>query len=394
MGTPVIVDAARTPYGRRGGWLSTLHGAELLGIAQRGALDRLGLDPVLVEQVIGGCVTQAGEQAASITRTAWLHAGLPEQTGGVTIDCQCGSAQQAVHLVAGLIAAGAIDVGMACGVEMMSRVPLLSNLGDGVGRPRPDSWALDMPNQFGAADRIAARRGFGRDDLDAFGLRSQQLAQAAWAEHRLDRQIIPVKVPATAAGGPDGAKDPDGVRDPDTVTRDQGLRETSLEALGGLKPVLDGGLHTAGTASQVSDGASVAVLMDEDRARELGLSPRARILSQCLVGAEPYYLLDGPVQAAARLLDRTGMRLADIDLFEVNEAFAAVPMSFQAVYDVDPDRLNVNGGAIAIGHPVGSTGIRLIAAAIDELERRDEQTALIAICAGGALATGAIIERT
>jgi acetyl-CoA C-acetyltransferase len=350
-------------------------------MAQRGALERLGLAPILVEQVIGGCVTQAGEQSASVTRTAWLHAGLPEQTGGVTIDCQCGSAQQALHLVAGLIATDAIAVGMACGVEMMSRVPLQSNISEGVGKPKPDSWSLDMPNQFGAADRIAARRGFGRADLDAFGLRSQNRAQLAWADNRLDRQIIPVTAPAVDGG------------DPAVVTRDQGLRETSMEALAKLKPVLDGGLHTAGTASQVSDGATVAILMDSDRARELGLPARARIVSQCLVGAEPYYLLDGPVQAAARLLDRTGMNIGDIDLFEVNEAFAAVPMSFQAVYDIDPDRLNVNGGAIALGHPVGSTGIRLIATAIDELERRDQQTALIAICAGGALATGTIIER-
>jgi acetyl-CoA C-acetyltransferase len=381
MGNPVIVDAARTPYGRRGGGLAGLHAAELLGIAQRGILDRLGLDPTLVEQVIGGCVTQVGEQSGNVTRTAWLHAGLPEQAGGVTVDCQCGSAQQAVHLVAGLIAAGAIDIGMACGVEMMSRIPLRANIGQDVGQPRPDSWSHDMPNQYVAADRIAARRGFTRADLDAFGLRSQQRARQAWADGRLARQIIPVEVP-----GADGAQ-------PAVVTRDEGLRDTSMEALAALRPVLEGGLHTAGTASQISDGAAVAVLMDEARARALGLRPRARIVSQCLVGAEPYYLLDGPVQAAARLLDRTGMTLDDIDLFEVNEAFAAVPMSFQTVYDIDPDRLNVNGGAIALGHPVGSTGIRLIATAIDELERIDGQTAMIAICAGGALATGAIIER-
>ena len=381
MGNPVIVDAARTPYGKRAGWLAGLHAAELLGVAQRGALDRLDLDPHLVEQVIGGCVTQAGEQSSSVTRTAWLHAGLPPQAGGLTVDCQCGSAQQALHLVAALIAADAIEIGMACGVEMMSRVPLLSNIGEGVGKPRPDSWSLDMPNQFAAADRIARRRGFSREDLDAFGLRSQQRAQAAWAEDRLARQIIPVSVP-----------DPDG-GEPTVITRDQGLRETSLAALAKLDPVLPEGLHTAGTASQISDGASVAVLMDEDRARALGYRPRARILSQCLVGAEPYYLLDGPVQAAERLLSRTGMTIKDIDLFEVNEAFAAIPMSFQATHEVDPDKLNVNGGAIALGHPVGSTGIRLIATVIDELERRDQQTAMVAICAGGALATGAIIER-
>ncbi|WP_169986963.1 steroid 3-ketoacyl-CoA thiolase [Microbispora sp. H10836] len=383
MGTPVIVDAARTPFGRRGGWLSGLHAAELLGIAQRGALERLGVDPELVEQVIGGCVTQAGEQSGSVTRTAWLHAGLPEQTGVTTIDCQCGSAQQAVHLIAAQIAAGVIDVGMACGVEVMSRVPLMANLGEGVGRPRPDSWDRDMPAQYVAADRIARRRGFTREQLDAFGLRSQERAARAWAEGRCDGQIIPVTAPAGRSAG-DG---------PAAVTRDQGLRETSTEALAGLKPILDGGLHTAGTASQISDGASAAVLMDEDRARGLGLRPRARIVAQCLVGAETEFLLDGPVKAAEKLLARTGMKIGDIDLFEVNEAFASVPMSFAQVHGVDQDRLNVNGGAIAIGHPVGATGIRLIAAAIGELERRDQETAMVAICAGGALATGAIIQR-
>ncbi|MEU6408803.1 steroid 3-ketoacyl-CoA thiolase [Microbispora sp. NPDC046933] len=383
MGTPVIVDAARTPFGRRGGWLSGLHAAELLGAAQRGALERLGLAPDLVEQVIGGCVTQAGEQSGSVTRTAWLHAGLPEETGVTTIDSQCGSAQQAVHLIAAQIAAGVIDAGMACGIEVMSRVPLGANIGDGVGRPRPDSWDRDMPAQYVAADRIARRRGFTREGLDAFGLRSQERAARAWAEGRFDGQIIPVTA-LTDLAGDDG---------PATVTRDQGLRETSMDALAGLKPILDGGLHTAGTASQISDGASAAVLMDEERARELGMRPRARIVAQCLVGAEPEFLLDGPVKAAEKLLARTGMKIADIDLFEVNEAFASVPMSFAQVHGVDPDRLNVNGGAIAIGHPVGATGIRLIAAAIGELERRDQETAMVAICAGGALATGAIIQR-
>ncbi|XVQ82057.1 steroid 3-ketoacyl-CoA thiolase [Microbispora siamensis] len=383
MGTPVIVDAARTPFGRRGGWLSGLHAAELLGVAQRGALERLALDPHLLEQVIGGCVTQAGEQSGSVTRTAWLHAGLPEETGVTTIDSQCGSAQQAVHLIAAQIAAGVIDVGMACGIEVMSRVPLMANVGEGAGRPRPDSWDRDMPAQYVAADRIARRRGLTREGIDAFGLRSQERAGRACAEGRFDGEIIPVTVPSDLPGD-DG---------PATVTRDQGLRETSMEALAGLKPILEGGLHTAGTASQISDGASAAVLMDEERARELGIRPRARIVAQCLVGAEPEFLLDGPVRAAEKLLARTGTKIADIDLFEVNEAFASVPMSFAQVHGVDPDRLNVNGGAIAIGHPVGATGIRLIAAAIAELERRDQETAMVAVCAGGALATGAIIQR-
>ncbi|SEK73330.1 acetyl-CoA C-acetyltransferase [Blastococcus sp. DSM 46786] len=377
MLTPVIVDAARTPYGRRGGVLSDLHPAELLGIAQRGVLDRVGLDPALIGEVIGGCVTQAGEQSGHVVRTAWLHAGLPETTGATTIDAQCGSAQQSVHLIAGQIALGTIDAGIACGVEAMSRVPLLANIGVGdYGRPRPADWDVDLPAQFEAADRIARRRNLAREQLDAFGLQSQQRGRRAWDEGRLDRQIIPVTRP-----------------DREVVTRDEGLRETSAAALATLKPILEGGLHTAGTASQISDGATAAILMDEQRARGLGLRPRARILAQCLIGAETCYLLDGPVQAAERLLERTGMKIDDIDLFEVNEAFAAVPLSFAQVHGVDPERLNVNGGAIALGHPVGSTGVRLIATVLDELERTDRTIGMVAVCAGGAMATGAIIER-
>jgi acetyl-CoA C-acetyltransferase len=375
MGTPVIVAAARTPIGRRRGVLSGLHAAEILGVALRGVLDRAGFDPALVEQVIGGCVTQAGEQSNNITRTAWLHAGLPETTGATTVDCQCGSAQQATHLVAGLIATGAIDVGIACGVEAMSRVPLRANIGEGAGMPRPESWDIDLPNQYLAAERIAARRGLTRAEVDGFGLRSQARAASAWAEGRFDREVVPVPV--------DGG----------TVTRDEGLRETSLDALAGLKPVLEDGLHTAGTSSQISDGAAAVVLMDADRARELGLRPRAKILAQCLVGAEPYYHLDGPVRATERVLERTGMKIGDLDLFEVNEAFASVVLSWAAVHEPDPERVNVNGGAIALGHPVGSTGTRLITTALHELERRDATTALVTMCAGGALSTGTILER-
>ncbi len=379
MGLPVIVDAVRSPNGKRGGWLSGLHAAQLLGQVQRAALERVGVESELVEQAIGGCVTQAGEQASNVTRTAWLNAGLSEQTGATTIDSQCGSGQQAAHLIAGQIALGAIDVGMACGVEMMSRVPLLSNIPEGLGGPKPDDWTLDLPNQFVGADRIARRRSFTREDLDSFGLRSQQRAAAAWSEKRFHRQIVPITVP-----GPDGSA---------VIDRDQGLRETSMDALSTLRPVIDGGLHTAGTASQISDGATAAILMDESCARRVGLRPRARMVSQCLIGGEPEFLLDGPVQAAQRVLDRARMSMSDMDLVEVNEAFASVPMSMAQMHAVDPDKLNVNGGAIALGHPVGSTGIRLIAAIIDELELRDQQFGLIAVCAGGAMASAAIIER-
>ena len=381
MGNPVIVDAARSPIGRRGGALSGLHAAELLGAVQKGLLERLSLDPALIEQVIGGCVTQAGEQASNVSRNAWLHAGLPERTGVTTIDAQCGSGQQSVHLIAAQIAAGVIDTGMACGVEAMSRVPLLSNITGDFGSPKPPGWTVDIPAQFDGADRIARRRGFSRDDLDAFGLRSQERAAAAWADGRFDGAIVPVKAP-----GADGVA-------PVVVSRDGGLRDTSLDALAGLKPVLEGGLHTAGTSSQISDGAAALVVMDQTRAEELGLRPRARIVAQCLIGAETHYLLDGPVQATEYLLERTGMSVGDIDLFEVNEAFAAVPMSMARVHGVDEDRLNVNGGAIALGHPVGASGVRLIGSVIDELERRDAERALVAVCAGGAMATGAIVER-
>ncbi|MGW6441879.1 steroid 3-ketoacyl-CoA thiolase [Lentzea sp. NPDC055074] len=374
MGSPVIVGAVRTPIGRRNGWLSGLHAAELLGAAQRGLLDRTGLDPSTVEQVIGGTVTQAGEQSNNITRTAWLHAGLPQTTGCTTVDAQCGSAQQSTHLIAGLIAAGAIDAGIACGVEAMSRVPLRSNIGE-TGMPRPDSWAIDLPNQFVAAERVAARRGIGREEVDRFGVQSQNRARAAWAAGRFTTEVVPVKVGE------------------DLVDTDQGLRETSLEALAALKPVVPDGVHTAGTSSQISDGASAVMVVDEEFARAHGLTPRARIVTQCLVGSDPYYHLDGPVDATARLLQRSGMKMADIDLFEVNEAFASVVLSWAAVHRPNLDRVNVNGGAIAIGHPVGSSGTRLITTALHELERRDASTALITMCAGGAMATGTIIER-
>jgi acetyl-CoA C-acetyltransferase len=381
MGTAVIIEAARTPIGKRGGALAGLHPAELLGGIQVALLDRAGLAPAAVEQVAGGCVTQAGEQSNNVTRTAWLHAGLPYQAGCLTLDAQCGSAQQAAHLVAGLIAADAIGVGIACGVEAMSRVPLGTAARADAGSPRPVSWDIDLPNQYVAAERIARRRGLSRADVDAFGLRSQTLAQAAWAQGRFDREVVPVKAPLPAEAGSR------------VVDRDEGLRATSMAALARLKPVVGDGLHTAGTSSQISDGAAAVLLVEAGRARSLGLRPRARILAQCLVGAEPYYHLDGPVAATERVLAAAGMTIGDIDLFEVNEAFASVVLSWLAVHEPDLDRVNVNGGAIALGHPVGSTGARLLTTALHELERRGAATALITMCAGGAMATATIIER-
>lgn len=386
MGTPVIIDAVRTPLGKRNGWLAGLHPAVLLGLAQREVIERAGIDPELVEQVVGGCVTQAGEQSNGMVRRAWLHAGLPQHTGATVVDAQCGSGQQSAHLVHDMIAAGTIDVGIACGIESMSRIPLGGNVPAGLGDPRPDDWTIDMPNQFEAADRIAANRGITRADLDVFGLASQQKARVAVDEGRFKREIVAVDAPVLDTEGK-------ATGESRLVDTDQGLRETTLEGLAGLRSVLPDGMHTAGTSSQISDGASAVLIMDEDKARALGLTPRARIVNHCLVGSDPYYHLDGPIQATQRILDRTGRSISDFDLFEVNEAFAAVVLSWAGQHQVPMDKVNVNGGAIAIGHPVGSTGTRLITTALHELERRDQASALISMCAGGAMATGTVLER-
>ncbi len=386
MGNPVIVEAVRTPQGKRRGWLAGLHPAELLGAVQTEVIKRAGADAELIEQVIGGCVTQAGEQSNNMVRRAWMHAGLPNHTASTVIDAQCSSAQQATHLINSMIAAGAIKAGISCGVESMSRIPLGGNVPQGLGDPRPSSWDIDLPDQFTGADRIAHDRGFSRADVDQFGLRSQERAAAAVAEGRFDREIMAIDAPVLdEEGKPTG--------ETRTVTSDQGLRATTLEGLAALKPVMEGGIHTAGTSSQISDGASALLLMDEELARSLGLTPRARIITSCLVGAVPYYHLDGPVQATEKALKDSGMSIADIDLCEVNEAFAAVVMSWAKVHEVPEDKYNVNGGAIAIGHPVGSTGTRLLTTALHELERRDASTALVSMCAGGAQASATIIER-
>jgi acetyl-CoA C-acetyltransferase len=385
MGQPVIVEAARTPIGKRNGVLSGMHAADILAAAQVEVIKRAGVDPSDVEQVIGGCVTQAGEQASNITRNAWLGAGLPFETAATTVDCQCGSSQQANHLVAGLVTAGAIDVGIACGIEAMSRVGLGMNVFNGPGIPRPEGYPADMPDQFGAAERIAERRGITREEVDALALASQQHAARAQAEGRFDREIAPVEAPEIGADGPTGSRR--------LVDRDQGPRETTTEGLAKLKPVREDGIHTAGNSSQISDGAAAVLWMSEDRARATGLRPRARIVAQVLVGSEPYYHLDGPVDATRRVLAKAGMTMGDIDLFEVNEAFASVVLSWARIHQPDMDKVNVNGGAIALGHPVGATGSRLITTVLHELERSDQTTALVSMCCGGALATGTILER-
>jgi acetyl-CoA C-acetyltransferase len=385
MAKPVIVEAVRTPIGKRNGQLAGLHAAELLGAAQVEVVKRAGIDPADVEQVVGGCVTQAGEQASNVTRTAWLSQSLPYEVAATTIDCQCGSSQQANHFVSNLIAVGAIDVGIACGVEAMSRVGLGANAFNGPGSSRPPDFPWDMPDQFGAAERIAAKRGITREQVDALGLASQRNAARAWAEGRFDREVVPIEAPVVGPDGPTGERQ--------VATRDGGLRETTAEGLAKLKPVAPDGIHTAGNSSQISDGAAAVLWMSEDRAKATGHRPRARIVAQVLVGSDPYYHLDGPVEATAKVLAKAGMTMADIDLFEVNEAFASVALSWAQVHEPDMDKVNVNGGAIALGHPVGATGSRLVTTALHELERRDAQFALISMCCGGALATGTILER-
>jgi acetyl-CoA C-acetyltransferase len=385
MAQPVIVEAVRTPIGKRNGWMSGFHAAELLGNAQVELVKRAGVDPGDVNQIVGGCVTQAGEQASNVTRTAWLSQGLPYEVAATTVDCQCGSAQQANHFVANLISAGAIDTGIACGVEAMSRVGLGANAFNGPGRSRPEEFPWDMPDQFGAAERIAQKYGISRQDVDWLGFESQRKAARAVAEGRFEREIVPLEAPVVGADGPTGERR--------LITKDQGPRDTTMEGLAGLKPVLPDGMHTAGNSSQISDGAAAVMWMSEERATETGMRPRARIVAQTLVGSDPYYHLDGPIAATTDVLKKAGMTIGDIDIFEVNEAFASVVMSWGRVHEVDWEKVNVNGGAIALGHPVGSTGARLITTALHELERSDSNLALVAMCCGGALATGTIIER-
>ena len=388
MAEAVIVEAVRTPIGRRNGHLSTVHAAHLLGAAQTEVVKRAGIDASIVEQVIGGAVTQASEQASNVTRTAWLNAGHPFETAATSIDCQCGSGQQANHLIAGLISVGAIDVGIGCGVEVMSRVPLGTAARAIEGQsPRPPDANLDNhPNQFQAAERIAELRSITREQVDELGLHSQQKAAQAWAEDRFGREIMTVRAAIPA-------EDPDAEPQFQDVSRDQGLRDTTAEGLANLEPVMPEGIHTAGNSSQISDGAAAVMWMSEERAAAEGLKPRARIVAQTLVGSDPWYLLDGPIPATESVLKKAGMTLDDIDIVEINEAFASVVCSWAQVTGADMNNVNVNGGAIALGHPVGCTGSRLITTALHEMERADLSTALITMCCGGALGTGLILER-
>jgi len=379
---PVLVAAARTPQGKRGGRLSGLKGVELLRLVQLEVIRRAGIEPGSVDQIIGGCVTQAGEQSLNVVRNAWLSTGEDPRVGCTTVDVSCGSAQQANHLVTALIAAGAIETGIACGVEAMSRVPLGTNLYQGPGHYKTADYPWDDPPkaQFGGAERIARREGFTRADADEFGLRSQRRAAGAVADGRFDREIVPVKAPDENGGQHE-------------VTADEGIRETTGEGLAALRPVVADGIHTAGNTSQISDGAAAVLWMSERRARELGLRPRARLAHQVVTGADPYFLLDGPIEATRRLLARSGQSVRDIDRYEVNEAFASVVLAWCRAFDPDEDRLNVNGGAISLGHPVGATGTRLLVSAIHELERSDREFALVTMCCGGSQGTASLLQR-
>jgi acetyl-CoA C-acetyltransferase len=386
MNDVVIVEAVRSPIGRRKGGLSGLHPADLLGAVQRAAVERAGVDPAAVGQIIGGCVSQVGEQSFNIARTAWLAQGLPMEVAATTIDSQCGSSQQATTLAAGLIGAGIEDLVLACGVEMMTRVPLGANMKG--GSPLPKSYAehYAYASQFQGAEMIAKEYGITREDTDRFGLRSQTLANQAWKEGRFTREVVPIEAPALdAEGQPTGATK--------TVARDEGLRETSMEKLAALNPVEPGGVHTAGTSSQVSDGAAAVLLASPQRATQLGLRPRARIITTTLVGVDPVTMLKGPIPASRKVLKATGLSIDDIDEFEVNEAFASVVLAWMKELQPNPERVNPNGGAIALGHPTGCTGARLITTALHELERTQRRYALITMCCGGGLGTGTIIER-
>jgi acetyl-CoA C-acetyltransferase len=387
----VIVDAVRTPIGRRGGGLSSLHPATALATVQSALIERSGIDPAEVGQVVGGCVSQVGEQSFNITRTAWLSAGLPLGTAATTVDTQCGSSQQATNLASSLVASGVVDVAVACGVELMSRIPIGSNsskkLGLGTPIPKPYFARYEMTSQFEGAERIAEKWGITRDDTDAFGLASQQRAARAWAEGRFDGQYVEIEAPDLD----DEGKPIDTMH---TVVRDEGLRETSLEQLASLKPVgRENGVHTAGNSSQISDGAAALLMMTEEKAAALGLTPRARVVDTCLVGVDPVLMLTGPIDATTRLLDRSGLTIEQIDNFEINEAFASVVLAWQKELGADPERANPNGGAIALGHPLGATGAFLVTKSLYELERTGGRYGLVSMCCGGGLGTGTLIER-
>lgn len=389
MSEAVIVDVVRTPVGRGKpviGDLSGVHSVDLLSTVYRALVERNGLEYKDIEQVYAGCVTQAGEQSNNLAKNAWLNLGTDYRTGASTVDTQCGSAQACNHLIAALIASGQMNIGIAAGSEAMSRVGLGASAMHGPGYFVTDDWPWDQAqSQFEAAERIANNRGITREDVDTLAFESQRKAQAAW-DNGWFPQVIDVEAPIL---GEDGQ--PTG--ETRTVSRDQGMRETTMDGLAGLRTMAEGGIHTAGNSSQVSDGSAAVLWMSADEAKARGLKPRARIIQGVVAGSDPHYLLDGPVDATQLLFKKTGMNMNDIDVVEINEAFASVVLSWQRVFEADMSKVNCKGGAIALGHPVGSTGARLIGEAVLELERQDKNVALVTMCCGAANGTGTIIER-
>ncbi len=386
MGDVYIVEACRSAIGKRGKGLAGLKPADLLGAVQKAALDRSGIAPEKIDQVIGGCVSQVGEQSFNIARVAWLSQGLPLEVASTTVDSQCGSSQQATSMGASMIAAGMEEIVMSCGIEMMSRVPLGSNMKD--GSPMGESYATHYQptSQFMGAAMIAEEYQVTREDTDRFGLASQEKAIRAWEEGRFIREVVPIEAPVL-----NEKFEPTG--ETRIIDRDEGLRATTLESLQGLNAVPGQEIHTAGSSSQISDGAAAVIMASEKACKALNLKPRAKIIATTLVGVDPVTMLKGPIPATRKALERAGLSVDDIDIFEVNEAFASVVLAWEKDLGIDPEKVNVNGGAIALGHPTGSTGARLITTALHELERRKGRYALIAMCCGGGLGTGTIIER-
>ena len=380
----VIVEAVRTPIGRghpEKGYYRDTHANDLLGQCYTEVISRAGIPAEAVEDVINGCVQQYGEQSMNIGRNAWLQAGLPFETPATTVDRQCGSSQQGINFGAALIATGVHDVVIGSGIEHLGHIPMFvgERWVDDVGTPYPPALMerYGLVQQGLSAEMIADRWDIPREELDEISLRSHQRAAAATAEGRFEREILPFQVNGS------------------TVTTDQGIRaDTSLEALAALQPVFrEDGRITAGNSSQISDGAAAVMLASRERADELGLRPRARILDQTTVGVDPVTMLTGPIPATRKILDRNGMTMADIDLVEVNEAFSSVIGAWRRELDPDMDRVNVNGGAIALGHPLGSTGARLVTTLLHELERSDKEIGLVTMCCGGGLGTGTLIQR-
>jgi acetyl-CoA C-acetyltransferase len=372
----VIVEAVRSPVGKRNGGLSSYPAPDLLSDVFAALIQRAGVDSSVVGQVTGGCVSQVGQQSGNITRNAWLAAGLDQRVGASTIHSQCGSSQQAFTLAYGLVAGGVVDVAVAGGVESMSQVPMGASQMPELGRSKTERYEeqYEITTQFEAADRIAEAWGFNRDQLDAFAVMSQSRAADAIASGRFDDQIVP------AAG----------------VTADEGPRPTTREGLAGLKVNLKdrpGALHTAGTSSQISDGASALMLMTESRSEDLGVRPRARVVDSVLVGSDPVIMLTGPIDATEQILERNKLSLDDIDVIEVNEAFASVVLAWAHDVKSDLTNVNVNGGAIALGHPLGATGGVLITKCLNELERTGGRYGLVTMCVGGGMGTGTLIER-